>query len=69
MVGEWMLYKRINRATMRPYIPGEDLSGVSVSPTDEPKEGGMIARNPNNHTDQWYVAEQYFKDNFGQEVP
>jgi hypothetical protein len=23
----------------------------------------MIARNPKNHADQWYVAEKYFKDN------
>lgn len=68
MADVWTLYKRINRAVMRPYIPGEDLSGVSVSLADEPKEGGMVARNPDNHADQWYVAEQYFKDNFAQEV-
>lgn len=41
---------------------------VSVSKVDEdngsPKIGDMIARNPNNHNDQWLVAEQYFKDNF-----
>jgi len=23
----------------------------------------MIARNPKNHADQWYVARQYFEDN------
>ena len=31
-----------------------------------PKIGDMIARNPKNHSDQWLVAEQYFKDNFEQ---
>jgi len=25
---------------------------------------GMIARNPENHKDQWYVARKYFEDNF-----
>jgi hypothetical protein len=41
---------------------------VSISPTDllngSPKIGDMIARNPKNHSDQWLVAQQYFKDNF-----
>jgi len=25
---------------------------------------GMIARNPKNHADKWYVAREYFEDNF-----
>lgn len=41
---------------------------VSISDTDRfngsPKIGDMIARNPENHNDQWLVAEKYFKDNF-----
>jgi hypothetical protein len=24
---------------------------------------GMVARNPKNHADQWYVARKYFEDN------
>lgn len=39
-------------------ISVEDLSNGS------PKIGDMIARNPDNHKDQWLVEEQYFKDNF-----
>ena len=43
---------------------------VSISEVDKqngsPKIGDMIARNPINHSDQWLVAEQYFKDNFEQ---
>lgn len=58
-------YVRTNIAEMRPYIKGEDLSNISVSPEDSPLEDlGMIARNPKNHKDQWYVARQYFEDNF-----
>ena len=29
-----------------------------------PKAGEMIARNPNNHVDQWLVEAKYFADNF-----
>lgn len=57
-------YRKKGTTEMRPHIPGEDLTGVSVSDTDTPEEGGMIARNPKNHYDQWYIAGQYFKDNY-----
>lgn len=58
-------YKRTNIAEMRYYIKGEDLSNVSVSDQDDPdSDMGMIARNPNNHKDQWYVARKYFEENF-----
>jgi hypothetical protein len=62
-------YRRRQIAELRPYEPGERLSDrVSVSASDRengsPKVGDMIARNPNNHEDQWLVAAQYFADNF-----
>lgn len=56
-------YVRKGYSEMRPYVPGEDLSKVSVADVDTPEPGGMIARNPKNHEDQWYVAKQYFEDN------
>lgn len=57
-------YKRKGLSEMRPYVKGEDLSGVSVSVVDKPEDDmGMIARNPLDHTDQWYVARKYFEDN------
>lgn len=57
--------RRITIAEMRPYEPGEDLSGVSVSEEDAPpREGDMIARNPDNHADQWLVSKEYFEANF-----
>ena len=56
-------YKRKGLSEMRPYIVGEDLSEISVSDQDVPVKGGMIARNPKNHDDQWYVAKEYFEDN------
>jgi len=64
-MSEFQRYRRTNIAEMRPYIKGEDLSEVSVSDVDSPHDDmGMIARNPHNHDDQWYVARKYFDDNF-----
>lgn len=64
---EWKQYKRKGLSEMRPYVPGEDVTGVSVSEADasagSPKLGDMIARNPKNHDDQWLVAKKYFEDN------
>ena len=61
-------YLRTQIAEMRPYIEGEDMTGISIAQVDvdagSPKHGDMIARNPKNHADQWLVAAQYFSDNF-----
>jgi len=63
-MSEFRQYRRTGLSEMRPYVSGEDLSNVSVSHEDGPeKDMGMIARNPKNHADQWYVARQYFEDN------
>ena len=51
-------------SAMRPYCPGEDLSGVSIRPTDSPSPGGMIARNPRRRSEQWYVSAQFFDKQF-----
>jgi hypothetical protein len=61
-------YRRKQIAELRPYIPGEEMNGISISAEDRnagsPKAGDMIARNPKNHADQWLVAAKYFADNF-----
>ena len=49
---------------MRPYEKGEDLYPISVSPEDDPvSDMGMIAKNPTNPADQWYVTRAYFEEN------
>jgi hypothetical protein len=61
-------YRRTQIAEMTRWVPGIDMTRVSVSAPDReagsPKDGDMIARNPKNHDDQWLVAAQYFADNF-----
>lgn len=56
-------YRRKSYSEMRPYILGEDLSKISIANVDNPEKGGMIARNPENHDDMWYVAKEYFQKN------
>ena len=61
---QWKQYKRKGLSEMRPYVKGEDLTNISISPEDDPEtDMGMIARNPENHADQWYVARAYFEAN------
>lgn len=61
-------YRKKQVAEMRPYRKGESMDGISVSDVDKangsPKEGDMIAHNPDNHEDMWLVSAKYFADNF-----
>ena len=64
-MSEYKQYRRTNIAEMRHYVRGEDTAGISVSKEDDPlRDMGMIARNPKNHNDRWYVARKYFEENF-----
>ena len=57
-------YRKKALQPMRPYFPGEDLKGISVNSEDTPEIGGMIAFNPMNPKDQWYIAKKYFEENY-----
>lgn len=57
-------YRKKNLQPMRPYIEGEDLTGVSINKEDTPELGGMIAINPKNKEDKWYLAKNFFQDNY-----
>ena len=67
-MSEYQQYRRRQVAELRPYVEGDDLTGVSISQPDKdagsPKPGDMIARNPANHADMWLVAKAYFEANF-----
>ena len=68
MSNEYKKYRRTNIAEMTEWVPGYDMTNVSISKYDKengsPKDGDMIARNPNNHNDKWLVAKEYFINNF-----
>jgi len=57
-------YRKKGVQPMRPYVPGESLKSVSVSKEDTPELGGMIAHNPKNPNDQWYIAKKFFEENY-----
>ena len=57
-------YRKKNTQQMRPYMPGEDLTGILVNKEDTPEIGGMIAMNDKNNEDRWYVAKKFFEDNY-----
>jgi len=60
----WKTYSKTAVQEIRPYVPGESLTGISVNQEDIPEEGGMIARNSGNHGDQWYIGKKFFADNY-----
>ena len=57
-------YRKKLLQPMRPYVPGESLTGVSVNAEDTPELGGMIAVNVVNSADQWYVGKEFFNANY-----
>ena len=64
-MSEWTWYRRKGYMRMRPYIAGEDLSGVSVPPGVDPAiDRGMIAQSPIDPQDIWYVNRQIFDENY-----
>ncbi len=61
-------YRRTAIAEMADWYPSFVMDGVSISETDatngSSQPGDMIARNPDNHDDQWLVSAVYFAANF-----
>ena len=68
MSHDWQQYRRTTILDMRPYVPGEDVGNIEINPVDRaagsPKQGDMIARNPNDETKGWLVSGHYFEANF-----
>lgn len=57
-------YRKRGITEMRPYYPNESLEGVTVGEQYTPGPGGMIARDPENIMDQWYISKEYFEANY-----
>ena len=61
-------FRKIGTTEMRPYIPGEDLTTISVINDDRavlegPNPRGMIATG-DKPTDRWYVDQVYFDSHY-----
>ena len=69
----WNTYRRTGTTEMREYTPGEDMTGITVSEEaaskGHPMQGDMIARDPNNHGDQWLVTKTFFDSTGFELVP
>lgn len=61
---KYKVYQKKATIKARPYIMEEDLTNISISPNDKPTVGGMIAHDPTNPSDQWYISPEYFVDNY-----
>jgi len=63
-MNEFKNYTKTKVLPMRPYIPGENLTGISVWAGDILEKGGMIAMNPKEPKDMWYVAKKLFEETY-----
>ena len=62
---EFKQYRRKSILELRPYIKGEDITDISfTNAVDIEKDMGMIIRDPQNHSDQWYVPRKIFEEKF-----
>ncbi len=66
-------YKRKGSVEARPWTQEDESRWregsrqVSISAPDailQTRVGGMVARNPDNHLDQWYINAGFFEKNY-----
>lgn len=57
-------YRKKGVTYMVPWTIHTDMEGVSISPSDTPIEGGMIAHSPENEEDRWYISPEFFQANY-----
>ena len=55
------MYRKKSTQAMRPFVAGEDMSGVSVTKGTIPRVGGMIAKTGD---DVWYIPPVFFQDHY-----
>lgn len=61
-------YRSKKIVEMRPYVPGQDMTGISVFSDDRdkgcPRAGDMIARRQEQPGACWLMSKEYFDENF-----
>lgn len=64
------LYRKKGMVEAERWTPGIDMEGVSISPADKdngsPKDGDMLARDPENPADRWLISQDYFRRHYEQ---
>lgn len=55
-------YRKVATQKMRPYVPGEDTTGWSISERDTLELGGMVAKDGVGAV--WYVSKDFFEKNY-----
>lgn len=61
-MSEWKKYRKVATQEFRDYIPGEDITGISVAPGEVPMEGGKVGRD--NKGSFWYVTPEFMAENY-----
>ena len=64
-MSEFKDYNRVGKVQIRPYIPGEIMSDISVSEADKGCTEGYIARDSDNPKDKWFISTAFFAKNYG----
>lgn len=64
-MSEFKDYIKSATQPIRAYVRGEDLSYITVSADDNPEiDGGMIAMNPYDSSDKWFISQKFFDENY-----
>jgi hypothetical protein len=65
-MSEWKSFYKTKKQLMRDYVPGEDMTGISVADGETPKVGGKIAADDNGS--QWYITPEFISENYEEET-
>lgn len=56
----WAEYKKPAVQLMRPYVPGEDKSKISIPVGVLPVLGDMVAKSSTDESDVWLIKKEFF---------
>jgi len=61
-MNKYKKYRKTAVQEIRSYIPGEDLSNISIAPGEVPEDGGFIARDRKGS--KWYITPEFVAENY-----
>ena len=62
MSNKFRMYRKSGTVEIRDY--DAEIDTDLDKRAGHPKPSGKIARDPNKHTDQWYISQEYFEKNY-----